>query len=282
VLNSDLIRFGLDHIDFYFNHSEGRRFFGALSLSIYIKTNGPSTALGSNSVTESVVFNILKQNFPPIIALNSTGPYNPVISVVSTGLQHVLPGLITLLSIGDSDEPSQSLASCSIFGLTHPESLIEAPFVSSSGSVTLQPRQYMQGSIFFTVSCKDDGGTLNDGTDSSNSIGVNIVILGRNSPPTFVDLPSQVSFSEWSFAFSKFDSEPRRAFVFGQALDSYEYVRSQPSVTTLTEVSLSPIYGLVSGFQQILGGSNELLSQSILKSIDDWYVCLLFNENVLN
>ena len=140
----------------------------------------------------------------------------------------------------------------------------------------------MQGSIFFTVSCKDDGGTLNDGTDSSNSIGVNIVILGRNSPPTFVDLPSQVSFSEWSFAFSKFDSEPRRAFVFGQALDSYEYVRSQPSVTTLTEVSLSPIYGLVSGFQQILGGSNELLSQSILKSIDDWYVCLLFNENVLN
>jgi hypothetical protein len=281
VFSSNLIHFGVDHIEFHFNHSEGRQFFGALPLSIYIKTNGPSTALGSNNVSVSVIFNILKQNFPPIISLNSSSPYNPVVTIVSTGLQQVLPGLISLLSIGDSDEPSQSLTSCNIFGLEHPGVPLEsAPFVSTSGSVTLQPTENANGNIVFTVSCKDDGGTMNDGTDTSNFIVVNIVVLSKNVPPMFVNLPPQVSFSEWSFSFAQHDGLTRQAFVFGQSFDSDDYVRTPPFTTTLSEVSLDPVYGLSLGFQQIIGSSNEALSQSLLKYVDDWYVC--FNSIIIS
>jgi hypothetical protein len=270
VLSSSIVRFGVEHIEFHFNQSEGRQFFGNLPLSIYIKTNGPSTALGSNNVTANVVFNILKQNFPPIIALNSSRPYNSAITVVSTGQPQVLPGLISLITIGDSDEPSQSLHSCNIFGLAHPEvPLVSDPFVNTSGSVTVHPKENAKGNIVFTVTCKDNGGTLNNGSDTSNIVVVNIVVLSRNLPPIFVNLPQQVSFSEWSFDFAEVDGRTRQAFVFGQSLDSLDYVGNLSSATTLTEVLLDPVYGLSPGFQTEIG-ANEVLSRSLLQKVDDW------------
>jgi hypothetical protein len=269
VLNSNLVRFGHNHIDFYFNSSEGKSVLGALSLSVYLKTNGPTTSMGSNNATFSIVLNILKQNFPPVIALNSIGLYNPTITVVSTGLEHVLPNVITLVSIGDSDEPSQSLASCNIAGMMDTLGLLDGVvFAGSTGSVTLRPKAHRQGTIFFTVSCKDNGGTLNGGQDESNSIGISITVLLKNSPPEFLPLPTQVSFSEWSFEFQKIEGQ---AFVYGQSLLSNDFVPSLSSSISLTQVSIgdNPLYGSVSAFQQTLGISSEQLSQIPL-NIDDW------------
>ena len=213
-----------------------------------------------------------KQNFPPVIVLNSIDPYNPVLMVVSTGMQHVLPNVISILSVGDADEQSQSIILCTVSGLMDPTGLLDdAIIVTPSGSVTLRPKAHTRGSIFFTVSCKDDGGTLNDGKDTSNSVGVNVSVVMRNSPPTLVNLPTQVSFPEWSFDFGRFGGETRKAFVFGQPLLSNDFVPSNPSAVSLTEVSIGnqPLYGSVPIFQETFQISSEQLSQ-VPFNIDDW------------
>ncbi len=60
VLNCKLVRFGSNYIDFYFNESGGKTEFGSLPLSIFLRTNGHSTDIGSNSAILSVTFTILR------------------------------------------------------------------------------------------------------------------------------------------------------------------------------------------------------------------------------
>jgi hypothetical protein len=276
-LNSNLVRFGSNYIDFYFNESGGKTVVGSLPLSIFLKTNGPSTGIGSNSATLSVTFTILRQNFPPVIAYNSIAAYSPRITIVSTGLQQVVPNVIVPLSIGD-DDTSQTLADCSIAGLISTQGLLDGvPSVSSSGSVTLKPRANLKGQIFFNVSCRDDGGTSNGGHDNSNSVSVDISVVLKNTPPMFLDLPSQVTFPEWTFRFGNFDdSASRRAFVLGQSPLSDDFVPSNPSSTPLSQVPIGSnphIWAAIPPFQQSFSISHDQLSQ-IPFAVDDWYVWL--------
>jgi hypothetical protein len=269
AFNSNLVRFGRDHGDFHFNHSDGRAIFGILHLSIYLQTNFPSTSFGSNNVSVSVTFNILRQNSPPLIALNSSHLYNPVITVVSTGLTQVLSDVITLVSIGDS-ESSQSLVSCNVGNLIDSQGLLaETPFVSVFGSVTLSPKPQVQGSIFFNVTCKDNGGIENEGLDTSNSLVVAIDVVLKNSPPVFVNLQNQVSFSQWNFEFGNVDDQSRKAFVFGQPLLSDDLVPQNPLSISLNQIYMVDSAHMLPDFQQSFDVSSLELSKLPFR-IDDW------------
>jgi hypothetical protein len=269
AFNSNLVRFGRDHLDFHFNHSDGRAIFGILHLSIYLQTNFPSTSFGSNNVSVSVTFNISRQNSPPLIALNSSHLYNPVITVVSTGLTQDFFNVISLVSIGDS-ESNQSLVSCNVSDVIDGQGLlVGTPFVSVFGSVTLHPRAQVQGSILFNVTCKDNGGIENEGLDTSNSLVIAIDVVLRNSPPVFENLQNQVSFSQWNFEFGYVDGQSRKAFVFGQPLISDDVVPRNPLSISLNQVSMVDSVHMLPDFQQSFDVSSLELSKLPFR-IDDW------------
>ena len=268
VLNSNLARFGSNYIDFYFNESEGRTIFGSLPLSVFLKTNGPSTVIGFNSATLSVTFNILKQNFPPVISYNPITAYSPHITIVSTGLQQVVPSVIVLSSIGD-DDSSQRIVDCST---VFTQGLLDGvPSVDFFGNVTLKPRAHLKGQIFFSVSCRDDGGTSNSGSDASNSVNVSVSVVLKNSPPLFLNLPSQVTFTEWSFRFVNFDDAvSRKAFVVGQSPQSDDYVSSNPiSLPQVVVSGNAQIWAALPQFDPAFVISNDQLSR-IPFAVDDW------------
>jgi len=97
---------------FTLNHSDGRAIFGILHLSIYLQTNFPSASFGSNNVS-IYALQYFTAKFSSAYRFELAHLYNPVITVVSTGLTQVFFNVISLVSIGDS-ESSQSLVSCNV------------------------------------------------------------------------------------------------------------------------------------------------------------------------
>jgi hypothetical protein len=93
----------------------------------------------------------------------------------------------------------------------------------------------------------------------------------------FLNLPSQVTFPEWTFRFGNFDdSASRSAFVLGQSPLSDDFVPSNPSSIPLSEVPIGSnphIWAAIPPFQQSFSISHDQLSQ-IPFAVDDWYVWL--------
>ena len=184
-------------------------------------------------------------------------------------MAQVLSNVVTLVSIGDS-ESSQSLVSCNVGILIDSQGLlVETPFVSVFGSVTLRPKPQVQGSIFFNVTCKDNGGIENEGLDTSNSLVIAIDVVLRNSPPVFENLQNQVSFSQWNFEFGNVDGQSRKAFVFGQPLLSDDLVPQNPLSISLNQVSMVDSVHMLPDFQQSFDVSSLELSKLPFR-IDDW------------
>jgi len=117
---------------------------------------------------------------------------------------------------------------------------------------TLCPLAQVQGSIFFNVTCKDDGGIENEGLDTSNSLVIAIDVVLRNLLPVFVNLQNQVSFSQWNFEFGYVDGQSRKAFVFGQPLISDDVVPRNPLSISLNQVSMVDSVHMLPRFSTIV------------------------------
>ena len=61
-----------------------------------------------------------------------------------------------------------------------PEFFLVAPAINANGAMTFKPRQFAFGSIMVSVQLKDNGGTANNGKDTSVARNVTLIVLPVN------------------------------------------------------------------------------------------------------
>src|SRR5262249_49017374 len=66
------------------------------------------------------------------------------------------------------------------------------PTISSDGTLSFAPALNANGTAKVTVRLKDDGGTANQGVDTSDSQTFTITVKSVNDPPSFIKGPDQV------------------------------------------------------------------------------------------
>jgi len=94
-----------------------------------------------------------------------------------------VPGWATAVSAGPADESAQSIA----FIVTNDNTALFSvqPAVSASGSLTYTLAAHMNGVATVTVKAHDNGGTTNNGVDTSAPQTFTITVTPVNDPPTF-------------------------------------------------------------------------------------------------
>jgi Cadherin-like/Beta-propeller repeat/Bacterial Ig domain/FG-GAP-like repeat len=138
-------------------------------------SNGGSTAFSSLTDTARIIVNAVN-DIPGFIKGGN-------ITVNEDAETQVITDWAKNISKGPNDESGQNLT----FEVTNNKSeLFEIqPTVNSNGELTFKPKANMSGTATVTLGLKDDGGTENDGKDTSPEQSFTITINPVNDVPTF-------------------------------------------------------------------------------------------------
>jgi hypothetical protein len=110
-------------------------------------------------------------------------------------------GWATSISAGPADEITQTLT-FNLTGNTNPGLFSTAPAIAANGTLTFTPAEDANGSAEVTVSLSDNGGTADNGDDTSDSVQLTINVTARNDVPTFTAGTSPVTVNEDSVLYS--------------------------------------------------------------------------------
>ncbi|MCX7423245.1 MAG: putative Ig domain-containing protein [Planctomycetia bacterium] len=151
------------------------------------------TAVDDGGVLNGGINTSASQSFNIIITAVNDAPSltivgNPATFVEEAALQ-TIPGFVTSVSTGPADEVSQVITNYSISQIASTGGLMfsSAPTINPvTGTLTYQPAANSSGTATFSVIVSDDGGTANNGVDTSSSKTFVITVTAVNDAPTFV------------------------------------------------------------------------------------------------
>ena len=101
------------------------------------------------------------------------------------GLQ-TIGGWATVISVGPTNEVTQSIDFLAISNDNNGLFSVQ-PAVSPTGELTYTPADDQNGSAIVTIAIHDDGGTTDDGEDTSANQTFTIAITGVNDEPSFTE-----------------------------------------------------------------------------------------------
>jgi hypothetical protein len=144
---------------------------GSATITLNIQDNG-GTANGGVDTSAAQTFTII------VNSVNDAPSFTkgPDVTVNNNAGAQSIPNWATNLSKGPADESGQILT-FQVTGNTNPGVFIVGPLVSSSGSLSFQPRINGGGTSTITISLKDNGGTVNGGVDTAPSQSFNITVV---------------------------------------------------------------------------------------------------------
>ena len=151
---------------------------GTSQVQVVLEDNGDLLHGGDNtSDIETFQIRILPVNDRPSFEIGD----DPV--VLENSSRKVIENWAYGITRGASDEFDQKITfyvSVNNIGL-----FSEQPKISETGCLTFTPQRNQNGNALITVYLKDNGGTANDGEDTSEKAVFNISVLGYNNSPTF-------------------------------------------------------------------------------------------------
>jgi hypothetical protein len=139
----------------------------------YTVTNGSDSAQGTVSVTVTAV------NDAPSFAIGAAYRATP-----GSGAQ-TLPGWAADIQPGPANESGQAVH-FSVTGNTNPGLFSAAPALSPTGTLTFTPAAGATGTATITVRLADDGGTANNGRNTSPEVSFTIRVLYAVFAPVVV------------------------------------------------------------------------------------------------
>jgi len=172
---------------------------GKTLVTVFLKDDG-GTQFGGQDQSDSQTF------FLEIKAVNDPPEFTPgpdQIIPQNSGPQ-LVPSWAQNISPGPSDEADQKVKF--LVSTDKPELFISPPVILSNGSLYYTPTSNAYGNAVMTVSLQDNGGTYDNGDDTSDAYNFNISVIAVNHAPLFtpgdkITIPEdsgQVTFENWA------------------------------------------------------------------------------------
>jgi hypothetical protein len=154
--------------------------FGTATFSVAVQDDG-GTALGGDDTSPAQEFTITVNsvNDAPTFTAN-----NPPAVDEGAGAQ-TIADFATNFSPGPANESTQSLVTYTVSNVTDSGFFAVAPVVAANGRLTYAAATDAFGAATFTLTAQDDGGTANQGTDTSLPKTITITVNAVNDAPSF-------------------------------------------------------------------------------------------------
>lgn len=186
-------------------------------------------------------------NQPPTFVLNLTS-----LSVLEDVGTQTLANAVASISPGPSGEAWQTVS----FLVTNdnPSLFSVAPAIAANGTLTYRPAPLTIGTATVTVYARDNGGTLNGGSDTSSAQTFTISVTPVNHPPTFTKGFNQTVYpgdgavivTNWATAISAGPPhESAQALTFVVTNDNNALFTAQPALDISGTLTFEPAIGSV-------------------------------------
>ena len=170
-----------------FTYTPAANFFGADSFTYTV-----TDAAASETLTKTVTITVNPVNDAPSFTKGSD------IALNEDDAAQTVVGFATAISVGPANEAGQTLS----FSVTNDTNSLFAvqPAIAANGTLTFTPAANMFGTAIVSVYAMDNGGTADDGDDTSATQTFTITINPVNDAPSFS--VSNVSIFEHSGAYT--------------------------------------------------------------------------------
>jgi hypothetical protein len=149
---------------------------GSATITVRLNDGGGTANGGVNtSATQSFTITATPVNDAPSFVKG------PDLSLPEDSGPQVVPAWATAISAGPVESDALQFE---IVGNSRPELFAVAPALSSTGDLTFTPQANASGSATITIQLKDDGGTANNGSDTSATQTFTIDLVPSNDAPT--------------------------------------------------------------------------------------------------
>lgn len=149
----------------------------AVDYARYRTVNGLPLSGGGATPAVPVSTAVLRgRNLPPSFTAG------PDVTVIEDSGPHTVPAWATAISPGADDEADQTVGFV-VTANTNPALFSAAPAVSPEGTLTFTPAADAYGTATITLVLRDNGGTANDGIDTSAPATFTITVTGVNDAP---------------------------------------------------------------------------------------------------
>lgn len=150
---------------------------GSSTMQVRVRDNGGVTGGGvDTSPTQSFTITINSVNDAPSVSLGA------IPTIVEDGGSQSVPSFAAF-NAGPGE--SQSLIGYTVSNVSNPAMFAAGPNISNTGVLTYTPASNASGSVSFTVTARDSGGTANGGVDTSAPAQATLTITNVNDAPSF-------------------------------------------------------------------------------------------------
>ncbi|HCV31492.1 MAG TPA: hypothetical protein DGO89_15690, partial [Microcoleaceae bacterium UBA9251] len=201
---------------------------------------------GTTTISNSLAFDIDAINIPNAQPSFTAG--NPTAVSEDAGAQTIANW--ATFNPGGAAETSQT-ATYTVSNLSNPSLFSVAPAVAANGLLTYTPAANANGTSTFSLQVKDDGGTANNGVDTSTTQNLTITVNPVNDQPSFSNLGNQ-TLTSWTNT-AQTVSNWVNSVIFGPANEATQTVSNyiitndnntlfttQPSVATNGTLTYTP------------------------------------------
>ncbi|MBF0450539.1 MAG: tandem-95 repeat protein [Candidatus Magnetomorum sp.] len=223
--------------------------FGSTLVSVYLQDNG-GLENGGNNTSAMYQFTI------HIESVNDAPSFTPgtgMTVIKSSGLNSYASWATGIVP-GPSNETGQALI---FYTSSSGDNFIfqQQPTLSPTGTLSFAVENGRYGTATVSVYLKDDGGTLNGGTDRSQTITFNITVIDANAPPKFVkgadqvvpEDSGQIVVSGWAKGIDPgAPDETDQTVQFMLTADKQNLFTSLPQISSTGNLSFTPapdLYG---------------------------------------
>ncbi len=154
---------------------------GTATFDVTLTDNGIPVA---SSATQSFTITVNPVNDAPSFTIAA----NPPATSEDAGLQTVA-NFATSISVGPANESSQSITTFTVtpLGTTNGLTFLTAPSIDPlNGTLTYQAAANSFGTASFSVTLSDNGGTANNGVDTSATLSFIVSVSSANDTPSFL------------------------------------------------------------------------------------------------
>lgn len=138
----------------------------------------------------------------------------------------------TVIAAGPADEASQTVTF--VVSATNPSLFSTAPAISAAGRLTFTPAPNANGSSTVSVTLTDNGGTANDGSNTSTTITFTVIVRPVNDSPVPTNTSvNSVIGARWT------------GTVLVTDVDSTIYTFTVTGISHLGELSVDPVTGSI-------------------------------------
>ena len=151
---------------------------GTANFSVRVRDNGGISNGGvDTSSLQTFTVNVSAVNDAPSVAVNT------IPTIVEDGGPKSVSGFASFNP--GPGETGQSLVGYTVSNVSNPAMFAAGPSVANNGTLTYTPSSNASGSVTFTVTARDNGGTSGGGVDTSAPALATINITNVNDAPTF-------------------------------------------------------------------------------------------------